>query len=252
MPRRRRHVRPERPSFPPLGHWAVAVIRASYVLPAGAKLVHQLLGELDRGDGAFLAPAEAAAQLGMHQRSFEEARTALVRLGLVVQKSAEGSRLDYWFPRLPKGFEYAPPPGSTLDERRGWVRHWAGKLDQELERVKDSPKWSRPERVKDAPINESETRSPGTLNESFPQAQRVEDAPTEHDNGASARLSVTLNAVVQGVGHTADPDSIESKGVRQDPTTPPPTAPPNPRFKQMVDKAMRDAERQRAAQKAAP
>ncbi|MDP3939602.1 MAG: hypothetical protein Q8R92_15895, partial [Deltaproteobacteria bacterium] len=85
------------------------MFRASYQLPQSAKLVLQLLRELDNGDGAFLKPAEAAAQLGMSQSHFEEVRAALVRRGLVVQVSVEGSRLDFWFARLPAGFELEPP-----------------------------------------------------------------------------------------------------------------------------------------------
>src|SRR5216117_1252077 len=132
--RRRHQVRPEQRPCPPLTHWGIAIVRASYQLPIAAKLVLELLRELDRGDGAFLAPAQAAAQLGMGQRYFEEVRAGLVRLGLVVQVPVEGSRLDFWFPRLPHGFESEPPAGATREIRMAWIRQWADALDLALER----------------------------------------------------------------------------------------------------------------------
>ena len=219
MTQRRRHqVRPEQRPCPPLTHWGIAIVRASYQLPIAAKLVLELLRELDRGDGAFLAPAQAAAQLGMGQRYFEEVRAGLVRLGLVVQVPVEGSRLDFWFPRLPHGFESEPPAGATREIRMAWIRQWADALDLALERGKAASKWYRPERGKAAHYSAEKPRSPDPLSAALPTPERGEAAPIEHENARSAPPSETLTAVIQGVSQSSSSiDAIASgRRVRQD------------------------------------
>ncbi len=240
----------------------MAIIRASYELPPAGKLVIGLCRQLDRGDGAFLAPAQAAAELGMGQRYFEEVRAGLVRLGLMVQVIVQGSRLDFWFPRLPPEFPMEPPPDSSQEERRRWVRQWADELDRLLERGKPAGNWYRPERGKPAPSPYTERgkpaqysagnpRSPDPLSAGLTHSDRGKPALTEHESTRSGPPTVTVKALTtQGLSQSPTPPDSDTERARSKKTTA--AEQPDPDDLEATRRAYREMVRMGAEKNAGP
>lgn len=195
----RQRARPASRPCPKLTWWQVVVIRASWRLTAVQKLVLWLMYELDRGDGAFMGPAEAAQQIGVSLSHFKETRVDLQRLGLLVRVEVRGSQLDFWFPRVPADFETEPPRGATQPERRRWVREWADTLDG---RIKDG--------ISDLSRTEFPTYPPQNRTE-FPKAQDGNSVPSEHVQPAKSGLSDTLKAVSQRVTTAVITDANASR-----------------------------------------
>lgn len=175
------------------------MIRASYLLPGAHKLVIELMRELDRGDGAFMGPAEGAHQLGLSLSHFKEVRAELQRQGLLKRQEVPGSRLDFWYPCLPIACEPEPPAGAKNEERRRWVRDRADELDQHLKGRKSRP------------VEDGISDLSPQLRTEFPKAQDGKPVLPEHGEADISSLSDQLKAVNQGVTTAVVTDRMRSE-----------------------------------------
>ncbi len=195
-----RRAKPLARPAPQLGHWGYAVIRAADGISYGAKLVLGLLMELDRPDkdgigGAYQDPARLAEQLGMGVSVLKDIRAECQRLGLLARESVSGSRLDYWFPRLPPGFEYRPPADASQDNKRAWLQASAVRLARHIASRREAGK-PVPERMGNPVSSDTRGRDsrssqdgkPG-LSLSAPSATATVSADaTLEENGPSVTL----------------------------------------------------------------
>ena len=215
-------------------HWSVAIVRASRRLSAGAKLVYELIAELDRSErGCFLSQSMMAEQLGLNTDHLGDIRLHLEAVGLLERQKHEGRRRRgqsayHWFTRLPPGIPSAPPNGASIEDRRRWVREAADRLDEIIGRrqhdnrrsspIEEARERSRHGRISRLDIGEFHLPKGSNIGEfsgeqggNSPTRSAESPAVAEEPKTACAQ-SVTLTTVGTNECHTAADAANNHKG----------------------------------------
>ena len=215
-------------------HWAVAIVRASRRLSAGAKLTYQLIAELDRGErGCFLSQGAMADQLGFGVDHLGDLRQHLVAIELLERQKREGRRRRgqsayHWFTRLPPGIPSTPPNGASTEDRRRWVREAADLLDEMIGQrrrdngrsspIEEARERSRHGRISRVDVGEFRLSGGSNIGEFSGEQERsspirsAESPAVAEESKTPCAQSVTLTAVGTTECHTAADAANNHKG----------------------------------------
>lgn len=201
-----------------LGPGATQALRASRIIPDGAKLVwmeHWLLDT--RGSGCWLTHEQLGARLGMTARSVETYRLRLEDAGCMVRLKEGGLRAPGWRATLPEQCRAVmrsqrPAPGEVDAGQRFLDRHVKHWPPEPLNPSARNPQIRSP---KPAPVRVSEL-----LSTAFDSQSLDKPSPALSAEG-SRSLPTTSNAKAEDEGDLPQSVLPQSAGLGSEPRSEP-------------------------------